>query len=103
MREMTQNRDRAGQGPAVETEDLRKRYGSVQALDGLTMRVERGEVFGFLGPNGAGKTTAIRLLLGLARPSGGTGRVLGAPLGDLPPAARPRSTKHALAFGTMCP
>jgi ABC-2 type transport system ATP-binding protein len=46
------------------------------------MRIEPGEVFGFLGPNGAGKTTAVKLLLGLARPTGGHGTVLGAPLGD---------------------
>jgi ABC-2 type transport system ATP-binding protein len=71
-------------GPAVETVDLAKQYGRVRALDGLTMTVERGEVFGLLGPNGAGKTTVVKLLLGLARPSGGSGRVLGAPLGDLP-------------------
>jgi ABC-2 type transport system ATP-binding protein len=68
--------------PAIETTDLSKRYGSTTALSGLTMRVERGEVFGFLGPNGAGKTTALKLLLGLARPTGGSGRLLGAPLGD---------------------
>jgi ABC-2 type transport system ATP-binding protein len=48
------------------------------------MTVARGEVFGLLGPNGAGKTTVVKLLLGLARSSGGTGRVLGAPLGDRP-------------------
>ena len=70
-------------GPAVETVDLAKQYGRVRALDGLTMTVERGEVFGLLGPNGAGKTTVVKLLLGLARSSGGGGRVLGAPLGDL--------------------
>jgi ABC-2 type transport system ATP-binding protein len=69
-------------GPALATTDLAKRYASTVALAGLTMRVERGEVFGFLGPNGAGKTTAVKLLLGLARPSGGSGRLLGAPLGD---------------------
>jgi ABC-2 type transport system ATP-binding protein len=66
---------------AIETRALAKRYGRTVALDGLTMRVERGEVFGFLGPNGAGKTTAVKLLLGLARPSGGSGTVLGLPLG----------------------
>ena len=71
-------------GPAVETVDLAKQYGRVRALDGLTMTVERGEVFGLLGPNGAGKTTVVKLLLGLARATGGGGRVLGAPLGDLP-------------------
>src|SRR5215212_9650136 len=69
-------------GPAIETHELTKRYGRVQALSGLTMRVERGEVFGFLGPNGAGKTTALKLLLGLSAPTAGTGTVLGAPLGD---------------------
>ncbi len=52
------------------------------------MTVERGEVFGFLGPNGAGKTTAVKLLLGLARPSGGSARVLGAPMGDRATRAR---------------
>jgi len=69
--------------PAIEVSDLRKRYGQVEALAGLTMSVGRGEVFGFLGPNGAGKTTTVKLLLGLARPTSGAGRVLGAPLGDL--------------------
>jgi ABC-2 type transport system ATP-binding protein len=68
--------------PAVVVERLAKRYGRTVALDGLTMTVERGEVFGFLGPNGAGKTTAVKLLLGLARPTSGRGTVLGAPLGD---------------------
>jgi ABC-2 type transport system ATP-binding protein len=69
--------------PAIEVTDLRKRYGAVEALAGLSMTVGRGEVFGFLGPNGAGKTTTVKLLLGLARPTSGSGKVLGAPLGDL--------------------
>ena len=69
--------------PAIQATGLQKRYGRVEALAGLTMTVERGEVFGFLGPNGAGKTTTVKLLLGLARPTSGTGKVLGAPLGDL--------------------
>jgi ABC-2 type transport system ATP-binding protein len=69
--------------PAIEVTDLRKRYGQVEALAGLTMSVGRGEVFGFLGANGAGKTTTVKLLLGLARPTAGTGKVLGAPMGDL--------------------
>src|SRR4051812_27116100 len=69
-------------GRAVEVEDLVKRYGRTTALAGLSMTVEAGEVFGFLGPNGAGKTTAVKLLLGLARPTSGHGTVLGAPLGD---------------------
>ena len=72
--------------PVIDVAGLRKRYGRVEALADLTMTVRPGEVFGFLGPNGAGKTTTVKLLLGLARPSGGSGRsgrVLGAPLGDL--------------------
>jgi ABC-2 type transport system ATP-binding protein len=69
--------------PAIEVTDLRKKYGQIDALAGLTMTVGRGEVFGFLGPNGAGKTTTVKLLLGLARPTGGSGKVLGAPIGDL--------------------
>jgi ABC-2 type transport system ATP-binding protein len=67
---------------AIETVGLTKQYGQTLALDGLTMRVPTGTVFGFLGPNGAGKTTTVKLLLGLARPSGGTGRLLGRSLGD---------------------
>lgn len=73
-----------GETPAIRTLDLAKRYGKITALAGLSMSVPRGEVFGFLGPNGAGKTTAVKLLLGLARPTGGEGWILGAPLGDLP-------------------
>jgi ABC-2 type transport system ATP-binding protein len=68
--------------PAIETHGLRKAYGSVVALDALDISVAAGEVFGFLGPNGAGKTTAVKLLLGLTRPSGGGGTVLGRQLGD---------------------
>ena len=69
-------------GLVIDVADLRKRYGRVQALAGLSMSVRPGEIFGFLGPNGAGKTTAVKLLLGLARPTGGRGTVLGQPLGD---------------------
>ena len=66
---------------AIETHGLRKVYGRTVALDSLDIRVEPGEVFGFLGPNGAGKTTAVKLLLGLTRPTSGSGGVLGNPLG----------------------
>jgi ABC-2 type transport system ATP-binding protein len=68
--------------PAIHTVGLSKRFGDTVAVRALSMTVERGEVFGFLGPNGAGKTTVVKLLLGLARPSGGEALVLGAPLGD---------------------
>jgi ABC-2 type transport system ATP-binding protein len=62
---------------AVMTHDLIKFYGDFQALHGVNLEVQRGEIFGFLGPNGAGKTTTIRCLLDLIRPQGGTVRVLG--------------------------
>jgi ABC-2 type transport system ATP-binding protein len=73
----------AAPSPAIHTSDLAKRYGKTVALAGLTMTVPRGEVFGFLGPNGAGKTTAVKLLLGLLRPTSGEAMVLGARAGDL--------------------
>ena len=63
----------------IETNELSKRYGErILAVDGLALRVRRGEVYGFLGPNGAGKTTTLRMLLGLVRPTSGTALVLGA-------------------------
>ena len=68
--------------PAVYAVELRKQYRRTVALAGLSMTVGRGEVFGFLGPNGAGKTTAVKLLLGLSRPTSGEAMVLGAPAGD---------------------
>src|SRR3954453_365858 len=61
----------------IETEGLTKRYGAVTALADLSMTVRQGEVFGLLGPNGSGKTTAIRLLLGLLRPTSGWASVDG--------------------------
>ena len=72
-----------GTGPAIETYGLRKVYGKKAAVEDLTLSVGVGEVFGFLGPNGAGKTTAIKMLMGLVSPSGGSARILGQPLGDL--------------------
>jgi len=66
---------------AIRIENLTKAYGSVRALDGLTLAVEPGTVFGFLGPNGAGKTTTMRILAGLARPGGGQAWVAGEPVG----------------------
>ena len=67
---------------AIETWSLRKEFGSNVAVSDLSLRVRRGEVFGFLGPNGAGKTTAIKMLLGLITPTSGDATLLGAPLGD---------------------
>lgn len=56
---------------------LAKHYGEVRAVDGLTLAVRRGEIYGFLGRNGAGKTTTIRMLLGLIRPTSGEVELLG--------------------------
>ena len=64
--------------PAIETDNLVKRYGDVTAVDGLSLRVELGEIYAFLGLNGAGKTTTIRMLLGMVKPTAGEAYVLGA-------------------------
>jgi len=63
--------------PVIETHGLSKSYKDVAALKSLDLRVPKNSIFGFLGPNGAGKTTTIKLLLGLARPTGGEARVFG--------------------------
>ncbi len=61
----------------VHVSDLRKNYGQVRAVDGVSFGVEYGKVFGFLGPNGAGKTTTIKVLTTLVHPSSGTVRIFG--------------------------
>jgi len=68
--------------PAIRARDLRKRYGEVQALDGLDLTVERGDFFGLLGPNGAGKTTFINTLVGLVRKDDGDAAVFGSDVED---------------------
>ena len=77
-------------GAAIEIENLTKDYPfgflhlkTKRSLEGLTMRVEDGEVFGFLGPNGAGKSTTIKLLVGLIFPDAGSARILGKPITDI--------------------
>jgi ABC-2 type transport system ATP-binding protein len=65
----------------IETRNLRKVFGSKIAVRNLCLNVRPGEIFGFLGPNGAGKSTSIRMLLGLAKPTGGEAFVLGQPAG----------------------
>ena len=62
---------------AIRTEGLTREFGSLRALDGVSLEVPAGSIFGFLGPNGSGKTTTIRLLLGLLEPTRGTATVLG--------------------------
>jgi ABC-2 type transport system ATP-binding protein len=73
---------------AIETRGLRKVFGDHIAVEGLTLRVSQGEVFGFLGPNGAGKTTSMKMLLGLVTPTSGQASLLGAPIGDRPTLAK---------------
>jgi ABC-2 type transport system ATP-binding protein len=65
------------EGNALEARELRKRFGTVDALRGLSLTVRAGEIYGLLGPNGSGKTTFIRCVAGLVRPDGGDVRVLG--------------------------
>ena len=76
---------------AIAARGLAKRYGRIDALHDLTLRVAPGECLGFLGPNGAGKSTAVKLLLGLVRPTGGDAELLGRPLGD-------RATRRRIGY-----
>src|SRR5690242_8102892 len=76
--------------PAIETENLSKEYPhgflhlkKKTSLEGLTMQVQDGEVFGLLGPNGAGKSTTIKLLMGIIFPTAGSASMLGRPVGDV--------------------
>jgi len=73
---------------AVDAEEVVKQFGKQLALDGVTLRVHRGEVYGLLGPNGAGKTTLIRSLVGLVAPEAGTVSVLGQRMPQLEVLAR---------------
>lgn len=66
--------------PAIEVENLRKIYGGIAAVDGLSLSVPQGCFYGFLGPNGAGKTTTIKMLMGLAPATSGTIRLMGLPM-----------------------
>ena len=68
---------------AVEVDSVTKEFGVIKALNGVTLRVRRGEIYGLLGPNGAGKTTLIRSIVGLIAPNSGTVTVLGRKLPNL--------------------
>ncbi len=70
-------------GYAVDVSGVEKRFGEIKALDGVTLRVREGEIYGLLGPNGAGKTTLIRSIVGLIAPDAGTVTVLGRKLPNL--------------------
>ena len=75
---------------AVELRALSKRFGTFQAVDGVTLDVQEGEIFGFLGANGAGKSTTIRMICGLLRPSAGSAHVLGIDVGTHPEEVKKR-------------
>src|SRR2546422_10214331 len=80
----------------VETENLRREFeskqGKIVALDGVSLRVKEGEIFGVLGPNGAGETTMDRILSTLLLPTAGTARVMGYDVGKEPENVRPLIT-----------
>jgi ABC-2 type transport system ATP-binding protein len=71
------------QEPIVRVSSLTKRYGTITAVDNVSLSLEAGTITGFLGPNGAGKTTTLRLLLGLAEPTAGEALVFGRPYREL--------------------
>ncbi len=78
---------------AIRAAELGKSYGSVEALSGLSLAVDRGEIYGLLGPNGAGKTTTIRILTGQLRPDAGEATVLG-----VDPVAEPVEARHRVGI-----
>ena len=67
----------------IETHDLTKLYGEKVGCEKICLSVGEGQIFGFLGPNGAGKSTFVKMLVGLIKPTSGTAKLLGAPLGDV--------------------
>ena len=74
--------------PAVSMKELTKAFGRFRAVDGLSLSIPPGEIYGLLGPNGAGKTTALRMLAGLLAPSSGHVRLMGIDVGTLPQRAK---------------
>ncbi|XKE44199.1 ATP-binding cassette domain-containing protein [Halomonas organivorans] len=82
----------------VEAEELTRRFGAFTAVDGIHLRVGRGEIFGLIGPNGAGKSTTFKMLCGLLRPTSGTARVVGLDLAKAPSQARARLGYMAQQF-----
>jgi ABC-2 type transport system ATP-binding protein len=84
---------------SVETRGLTRRFGTVAAVRDLTIRIEKGEVFGLLGPNGSGKTTTIRMLCGLLEPSAGSAMVAGIDVSVAPEQIRQRIGYMSQRFG----
>jgi ABC-2 type transport system ATP-binding protein len=86
-------------GPAVHTDGLRKVFGSLVAVDGITLDIAAGEVFGVVGPNGSGKTTTIRMLCGLMAPTAGNATVAGFDVRTEPEKIRQRIGYMSQRFG----
>jgi len=84
---------------AVALDGLTRRFGGLTAVDGLTLDVAPGELFGIVGPDGAGKTTTLRMLAGVLRPTEGSVRVAGVDVGADPEAVKPRIAYMAQRFG----
>jgi ABC-2 type transport system ATP-binding protein len=90
----------------IEADGLVKAFGTLRAVDGITLRVGRGEVLGFLGPNGAGKSTTMRLITGFLEPDAGRARIAGFDVQDEPKQARKRLgylPEGAPLYGEMTP
>jgi len=90
----------------IELEDLRKHFGAIAAVDGITLAVGRGEVLGFLGPNGAGKSTTMKMVAGFVEPTGGTARVCGFDVTEQPIEVKKRIgylPEGAPTYGDMTP
>ena len=85
--------------PAVQTRALTRRFGRLTAVDGLTLEISPGEVFGLLGPNGSGKTTTIRMLSGLLEPTSGTARVADVEVTEAPERVKTRIGYMSQRFG----
>src|SRR5215471_13349005 len=81
--------------PVIETNSLTKRYGALEAVAHLDLRVGSGRITGFLGRNGAGKSTTIKMLLGMSHPTSGTGRLLGRAIDD---ARESREARRHVAY-----
>jgi gliding motility-associated transport system ATP-binding protein len=88
----------------IETENLRKRFGPILAVDGISLTVKKGEVLGFLGPNGAGKSTTMKMISGFLQPDEGRAAICGHDIGDEPRAAKGKLgylPEGAPAYGEM--
>lgn len=90
----------------IEAEALRKRFGSIKAVDGISLTVTRGEVLGFLGPNGAGKSTTMKMISGFLEPDSGMARIAGIDVQEAPLAAKSKLgylPEGAPAYAEMTP